>query len=111
MLGNRKPTITVEHARALRPQALFGFYDTAHCGGSFSCADNEYAPFLQAYKKLHFQRQWPQCKAPNANDEMNWLWDVVGALEPTLYLYPNNATFNRAFIDCATTADRTRDVH
>ena len=103
-------TKTFELAQELRPNALWSNYHVGHCG-TFGCGDAEYWGFIEQEERLHrypksplpASQPPPVCAVPNDNDSqgLQWLWKLVDALEPVMYLSNNNASFNTQFIDCA----------
>ena len=97
-----------EEAQRLRPNALWGAYDTNHCG-SYSCSDANYWQWAKNAEanggrpKTNISKTRPPavCPVPNANDELGWLWKLLDVLEPTIYQSNNSPAVTRSVIDCS----------
>ena len=78
---------TLRTAKALRPNSLWGFYNYPNCDGPANGLPGV-APC--------------SCTA-SQNDELEWLWDEVTALQPSIYVlwdHPENSTRNAFYVDC-----------
>ena len=106
-------TETFKLAQKMRPNALWSNYDTGHCG-NYACNDAEYYPWQAQAERLGYRpKTYPPialpasqppalCPAPNDNDsdELLWMWKLLDVIEPVIYLSTQNASFNRAYVDC-----------
>ena len=97
-----------EEAQRLRPNALWGAYDTNHCGG-YACSDANYWQWTKNAEanggrpKTNLSKTRPAavCAVPNVNDELGWLWKLLDVLEPTIYQSTNSPAVMRSIIDCS----------
>jgi hypothetical protein len=101
-------TAAFQEAQKLRPNALWGAYDTNHCG-TYACSDANYwlwtknAQASGGRPKTNLSKTRPAavCPVPNINDELGWLWVLIDVLEPTIYQSTNSPAVTRSIIDCS----------
>ena len=101
-------TAAFQEAQKLRPNALWGAYDTNHCG-TYACSDTNYWQWTKNVQasgdrpktNLSTTRPAAVCPVPNINDELGWLWVLIDVLEPTIYQSTNSPAVTRSIIDCS----------